>query len=368
MPLRAARRSTPILVAAILFAVVVAEAQVPADSDAGYSPELGLPYAAPGRGQVDHAAIRRRSLAVLERQFDEFRHATAAQSATVAAWCAESAPRADAEDAFRAAYLAWAPLDNYQFGPVEKRGAALAVGFWPDPKGFVRRGLRALIAEPEPRRRDPSVVAAHSAAVQGFPALERLLYGETSDCPAMIGISAHLAETAELLHEDWFGPAGWADLARSAGPANPVYRTPDEFTKELYTAVNSGLQRIVDARLRRPLGTPERPRPRQTEAWRSGLSLDLIRARLDGLAELIRSGFAGDLFEPKRSWVLRVFRQLDRRVAGLEQPLHVAVSDPDGRSRVETLRNRVRYLMRQLAEDIGPGLGVDTGFSSADGD
>lgn len=350
------------LIAAL--AAVPAVAQVKDD----FNEELGLPYGAPGRGETDHDALRRRSLAVLETQYGAFSQATDELTTAAIAYCDQGASKDTYEQAFRDAWLSWAPLDSYQFGPVENNGAALAVNFWPDKKNFVGRALRDLLSRSDAAQRDPEEIAAGSAAVQGFPAIEMLLYTDAPDCPAIIGISSHLNMVADTLYHDWFDADGWADLARAAGPDNPVYLSPQEFTKTLYTAVDFGLIRVADQRLGRPLGTYDRSFPTRAEAWRSGLTSDIIDAQLDGVADMIQDGFAGDIREPDRAWVLRLIQQTRARIDKVGLPISEAVKDPQTRIRVEALRSKVDQIRQAIAEDVGPGLGVNTGFSPADGD
>ncbi len=352
----------------LLFVAAVLMATTVSAQEDSYSPDSGLPYWAPGRGEVDHEALRRRSLAVLEREFGAFSDATGHLAQTAVAYCDTGAPREDLIAAFRDTWLAWAPLDSYQFGPIETNAAALTVNFWPDKKGFVGRALRDLLAQSPEAQRDPAVIAAGSAAAQGLPALEMLLYTEAPECPAVIGISAYLHQTAEVLYADWFDPDGWADLARAAGPDNPVYLSAAEFTKTLYTALDFGLIRIADQRLGRPLGTYERSFPQRAEAWRSGLTADIIGAQLDGIADMIEHGFAGDIREPDRAWVLQVIGQARSRMDKIGAPIPQAVTDPAHRIRVEGLQTKINDIRSVMAQDIGPNLGVDTGFSPADGD
>lgn len=330
--------------------------------------ELGLPYEPPGRGITDHEALRRRILTVMERQFGAFVTETETLDQIARAHCAGSAPLDDLQAQFAKAYVAWAPLDSYQFGPIQQTGAVLAVNFWPDKKGFVGRGLQQLLSRPDGEQADPTVIAASGVAVQGFPALELLLHTDAPACPAAVGISGNLNRLADDLYAAWFGANGWADIARTAGPDNPVYLSADEFTKTIYTAIDFGLVRIIDTRFGRPLGTFDRPYPERAEAWRSDLTGALIVGQLDGLAEMIEFGFAGDIREPDRAWVLRVFRQARDRVTGLEASIHDSVTDPMLRFQVEAAQTRVIYAQSQVAQDIGPQLGVDTGFSAADGD
>jgi predicted lipoprotein len=318
--------------------------------------------------ETNHAALRDRSLKVLEGQFLAFREAADQLAFAAQQHCAGDLPHDVYLDAFKSTWLAWAPLDAYQFGPIEQRGAVLTIGFWPDKKGFVARGLKTLLTQPAESLNNPAVVAAHSVAAQGLPAIERLLFSDLPACPAIVGISAHIRDMAQLLFDDWFAQGGWADLARSAGPDNPVYLTDAEFTKVLYTAIDFELTRIADARLGRPLGTFDSPKPKRAEAWRSGLSLDIIDAQLAGIATLLEYGFAGDVFNPSRHWVLGVIQDTRNRIPEIGAPLDQAVSHPTTRIRVEGLQTQVRYLLLQFDEDIGPGLGVETGFSAGDGD
>lgn len=352
----------------LALAATLAALPVWAQSEDSVSPDLGLPYWAPGRGVVDHDAVRRRSLEVLDTQFGAFATATQTLVEASVAHCDADGPRDAVVAAFRQTWLTWAPLDSYQFGPIEANAAALTVNFWPDKKNFVGRALTPFLALPAEDQRSPETVAANSAALQGLPALERLLFTDVQACPALIGVSAHLDQTADTLYADWFAPGGWADLARDAGPQNPVYLSAEEFTKTLYTALDFGLIRIADQRLGRPLGTYERSFPKRAEAWRAGLTTDIIRAQLAGIAAMIEHGFAGDIREPDRAWMLRVIEQAEARLDRINAPIPEAVQDPASRFLVEALQTKINQLRDVMAQDIGPNLGVDTGFSPADGD
>ncbi len=329
---------------------------------------LALPASAQKLVAPDHAALREDSLVVLESQFDAFRVAASELAAASQAYCDDGLAQDAYLESFRRTWLAWAPLDAYQFGPIEQQGAALTVAFWPDKKDFVGRGLKLLLQQPPETLRDAAAIAEHSAAVQGLPAIERLLLSDLETCPAVIGISAHLERTANSLHDAWFLPGGYSDLVRSAGPENPVFLSDAEFTKILYTAIDFELTRISETRLGRPLGSFDKPRPRQAEAWRSGLSLDIIDAQLAGIDLLLNEGFGNHLFSPNKSWVRGVIEDTRERVDRMGLPLDVAVSEPATRVRAEALQTKVRHLQLQFAQDVGPELGVETGFSAADGD
>ncbi|WP_157973612.1 imelysin family protein [Tropicimonas sp. IMCC34043] len=329
---------------------------------------LALPFPAAAQQGPDHAALRDRSLVVLERQFGAFRDATGVLAGTSAAFCAGTGDGADLNAAFAATWRAWAPLDSYQFGPVEQTGAALSVNFWPDKKNFVGRALDGLLEQPEAAQAAPATIAASSAAIQGLPAIELLLTTDRPTCPAIVGISGYLDQTAQALFEGWFAPGGWADLVRSAGPDNPVYRNDAEFTAVLFTAVDFGLDRVADARLARPLGTFEASYPTRAEAWRSGLTAEIAAAQLAGVAELMDDGFAEAVPAGKRESFDSQIGIAERRLRDIGMPISDAVADPGTRIRVEAAQSRVNNLREYLDLAIGPELGVELGFSAADGD
>ncbi|WP_298909151.1 imelysin family protein [uncultured Aliiroseovarius sp.] len=326
-------------------------------------------FAAPAQAaDIDHEALRDRALTVIEMQFGAFRDAAETLAEMSVSYCAAEIGQDAHTDAFKQTWLAWAPLDAYQFGPIVQNGAVLSVGFWPDKKDYVGRGLKALLTESPEALQDPATIAQHSAAVQGLPAIERLLFDDLPACPAVIGISAHLHGMANQLYADWFNKGGWADLARAPSPENPVYQSADEFTKVLFTAADFELTRIGDARLGRPLGTFNAPRPTRAEAWRAGLSFELIDAQLLGIGTLLEQGFAGDNNLAEIDELLDRINETRMRIAAVGTPLDLAVTDPVTRFRVEALQTRIGSLQRQVNESVGPAIGVETGFSAADGD
>lgn len=324
-----------------------------------------LALASPAAAEtVDHRAILDNALDdVVLPAFAAFASKAETLATTVKATCDGGTIEA-LRDAYAETYAAWMALDAYRFGPVEERGAALSVNFWPDRKNFTGRALRGLAGAATEDLADPDFIDAQSAAAQGLPALERLIVNERH-CPLAPAIAAHLSRTAAGLDADWRGSDGWASLMRAAGPDNPVYLDTAETSAALYKALDFGLQTLSEARLGRPLGTFDAPRPKRAEAWRSGLSRTNALAQFGALEQLYRIAFAPGLPNTavKADWqAARI--ALDR----IPEPLHEAVTDPNNRLKVEAAKNRIDALRKSLAETLAPKLGVAIGFNSADGD
>jgi len=63
-------------------------------------------------------------------------------------WCADPASesRADVEQAWQQAFMAWQAVRFVDFGPVEAENRAWQFQFWPDPKNLIARKARHLLS------------------------------------------------------------------------------------------------------------------------------------------------------------------------------------------------------------------------------
>jgi predicted lipoprotein len=215
------------------------------------------PVAADTRAAVEEHILPR---------YAAFAEAARALSDTAAVDCSASGMT----NAYHSAYDTWMSISHIQFGPIETRGVALALAFWPDPKDRTGKAITLLLAEDVVP--DSETFKDVSIAAQGFPALERLLTETQPDtaasCALKRAIARYIAEVAEDLNTDW--QTGYA--AGFAMGDIPPFQTPAEARRALYTALSTSLVFIHDTRLGRPLGTFDRPRPNRAEARRSGRS------------------------------------------------------------------------------------------------
>lgn len=316
---------------------------------------------------VNYAEISERVLTVFDQQFSAFRDESATLAEASEAYC-DGGARGPVLDALQTSWLAWAPLDAYQFGPIEQQAAALTVNFFPDKKNFTGRALFQHLKRPEIEQGDPAIVAASSAALQGLPAVERLLFEDLPTCPALVGVTGNLAQIAQNLYDGWFTPDGWADLVRTAGPDNAVYLSSAEFSQQALTAINFSILRLKDHRLGRPLGTYERAFPKRSEAWRAGLTNQIMLAQLDGTIALIEHGFADAISELSRDEAIKIIEDIQTRITSIGAPLPNAVEDPMMRVRIEGVMTKLDQLKIHMEQKFGQELGVATGFSAGDGD
>jgi predicted lipoprotein len=287
--------------------------------------------------------------------------AFAAATETLAA--IDSCDPATLDPAFQSAYDAWMPVAYLTLGPAEVDGRGQSVLFWPDPKGMGLKAQRALLAG-DAAALAPDAFAQQSVAARGLPALERLLFPAeplTGDpCPLIHATADDLARTAAALNADW-GPYG--DLLLKPGqPDNTAYLSDTEAKQALFTQLVTGLDSLADARIGRPLGTFDKPRPELAEARASGRSLRNVTLSLQGLRAVSQA------LSPDSAKTLAAFDHALKQAEGLEDPVFAGVADPQGRLKVEILQQAVRSTRETAVAELAPALGVTLGFNAGDGD
>jgi predicted lipoprotein len=326
----------------------------------------------------------------LERFADETKTLTTEASS----FCA--APSAGTLENLRAAYHgamdAWMGIQHIGFGPSELLMRQYRVEFWPDPRNITSRHLRELLAEAAQSAPDPEKFAKGSVAVQGFPALERLLFGNEAAGRLTVGdaaaktrcdvirlIAGNLAEIAGALFNDWSaGPDAYAK--RLADPQSSDGRFADdrEVTLELFKSLHAGVQSILNRKLRAPLGDSiDRARPRLAESWRSGRSLRNIALNLEALKALYDGdgGLGFDSVLPSdpggtelNGEVRGLFDRSLAAVRKISMPLDGAVTDASERRNVEALAAVADRLHLAVEKELGAAMGLPMGFNSLDGD
>ncbi|MDF2232305.1 imelysin family protein [Albimonas sp. CAU 1670] len=298
--------------------------------------------------------------------------ATAAQAlAEAAAGCAE---RKVLRAAFHRAFDEWMGVSHLRFGPAEAEGRALAIEFWPDPRGFVRRSVDGLLAQEDPAVDDADAFREVSVAGRGLMAAERLLFDADAPdvsvkgypCRLLAAVTADLARTAQELRRDW-EESHAPDMRKAATGDGAIYRSVEEPPRALYTALMGGARMTAEKRLGEPLGSYDRPWPTKAEAWRSGRSLRNVELSLQALTKL------ADCFAP----ALAKEAQREQRAAwdrALEvarrapAPLDRAVTDPNTRFAVESVQSAIDTARERFEHLAGPAIGISPGFNALDGD
>ena len=106
----------------------------------------------------------------------------------------------------------------------------------------------------------PGALAKQSAAVQGLPALESLLFSgkaalllpappEPFRCKLAVAVAENMHTIAGEVVAGWQGDKSWATLLENPAADNPVYRTHTEAMTEILKAILTGIEQVRDQRL-----------------------------------------------------------------------------------------------------------------------
>ncbi len=304
---------------------------------------------------------------ILER-FDDLQENTATLSNITAGSC--DPDNEILRKSLRQSLRAWVSTSAFRFGPTETDNRAFALGFWPDPRSKTPKALRKLIIDNDPIIYNAERFSEASIATRGFYALEYMLYDPTLReigtanyrCALIRRQADDIAHTAKAIRTDWEVYKSYLLNPSNDGP----YRTEAEVKRELLKGVTAALEFTSDARLGRPLGTFDKPRPKRAEARRSGMSLNLVEASLSSPRDLSISLALGD--DGLVNNLILGFSKTKRAIENLYDPTLEGVNDPSSRFRIESLKQQIDDLRNTVATELGPHLGVSSGFNSLDGD
>lgn len=293
-----------------------------------------------------------------------------------------------AQAAFHTAMDAWMGVQHIRIGPAEQSQRNFRLQFWPDRRGIAARHLRTLLA-----KGDRSVLTADtfptiSVAVQGFPAMERLLFGESAQkllagneadyrCAVLQAIAGNVENIAQGILDDWRGPAGFGHIIETAWEGNSRYIDNREALRDLFKGFHGGLETVYALKLLPVLGKElAKARPRRAESWRSARSLRNIAVNIAVLQKLYTGdgAIAGYILtrDPENDAldddIRAAFDRTARAIDAIGMPLSAAVADPAARPRVEELAIAVHELSQQVSGPLADALDIGLGFNARDGD
>ncbi|MFK7794798.1 MAG: imelysin family protein [Gammaproteobacteria bacterium] len=279
------------------------------------------------------------------------------------------------KEASRDAFLAWQAAQHIRFGPVLAFSRDRRFEFWPDKRGTVRKQLYNLVNDPVIHDKGFDI-AKKSVAVQGFSALEQLLYVDSKDnaktnCVLIVKITDNLHVMATDIYNDWSTDSNsFVELFKNPGKDNYIYRSDVELAGELINTLYTQLEVIITRKLDLPLGSSlDKARGKRSEAWRSEGALDAILANMKACHEFYQYSFAPQLRgNPLHQNIVEAFEAAQETLEEIDVPLMQAVAIEDQRILVQQLRQELSLLKKLMANDLADTLGISLGFNSLDGD
>jgi hypothetical protein len=287
--------------------------------------------------------------------------------------------------AFEIAVMAWARIEHLRFGPIQNKARHARMLYWPDRKGLGRKQVaRAL------RKSDASVtmresLQGKSVALQGFGALEYILYAKGSEklsipgparahrCAFMTAIAKNIVQMSNEVLGQWSDTGAYAAIFLQPGPDNPAYLEPKEVTLEIAKAYLVGLERVRDIRIAGPLGLQRKNARRKLAAFeRSGLSTSAIASNLEGILHLYEKGGLMERISIHEAGMGKAI-QNDLKISlkqlqSISLPMKSAVEDPASEDKLMAIGFPLKTVREEAARVLAQAAGLPLGFNALDGD
>ena len=284
-----------------------------------------------------------------------------------------------------AAALAFARIDHLRFGVMREKSRFERLMLYPDPKGLVRRQVEKVIAAADRSALDAEQLYGKSVALQGFPALALLLYGDGAAksvaadtqgqfrCTYAIAIARNIARIAGDVDQGWRDLGGYSALMLGPGPQNAAYLDATEVTLDIINSLLDGIEQIRDVRLAGPLGMVTADKaPTSAILEEAGLSLPYLAASIDGLAHFYRQGGLEERAKATDTLLaIEVTDELETASASARSVgvgIAEARNDPTQKRKLIAMGFPLRNARDLAIEMLGPATGLSLGFRSGDGD
>lgn len=199
-------------------------------------------------------------------------------------------------ETWRKAMQSWAALAPVNFGPIDDANTAWNFQFWPDPINLVERKFRFRINGQNPAVHADDLAAA-SVAIQGFSALEYLLFdpavgslahyrNQPPLCPVLVGTLSNLGRSARDLNAAWQHEYPKRLLDPQREQSHPGFLKLH--VESLFSGIVMAVVNIRDQKLGQALsiakhdetGSAAGLNPWMLESWRSQTSLQQMEASL----------------------------------------------------------------------------------------
>ena len=320
----------------------------------------------PATAQTDRGALASRVVTqFLTPAYDQLSRAADDHARAWEAHCAGT-PQAGVVPTFRALADAWSRTGFFRDGPMGKAGRAARSTFWPARRNAVARGLAPLLKDEAAPT--PQSVRQASAAAQGLPALERLLFEDGGAAALAEPAGARRCLVGRLIAGNLADIAA-AARAETASLAQATAADPEKSRELLARVVTDALAELEaerDLRLAQGLGEDAAgARPQAFEGWRAGRAQASLVEPLAGIERLVAALADGASGASNLTAALATAREV---AAGLPEDFARRLGDPNVRTRLTLLKAALRGAQDIAQADLPALAGVTVGFNSRDGD
>ena len=192
---------------------------------------------------------------------------------------------------------AWQRVQWLRRGPATNSLLHSRFQYWPDKHGTGSRQFRTVLNKQDPEILERSRFIAGSVALQGIPALERIIFSEGAaesllldaegpsfKCRYLAAIVDNLESMSAQLLNLWSGY--YRDSIADPGSGDDFFHKPTDPTAVFFSQIIFELEFILFNKIRSPMGLDGKgmsQRIKKAESWRSGRSIKNIKQNLSAL-------------------------------------------------------------------------------------
>lgn len=316
-------------------------------------------------------------------RYDALAGAAEAQKTAWSSFCAK--PDADGIAGLKEAYGktadAWNAVEFITFGPISQELRADRFSFFPDRRNGIARGMAEIISDSDPARLSPERFPQASAAVQGLPALERLLYEQSAAealaagpesarrCAFGVAVATNLATISHDIRSQWGDRTSGLLGELVAGKGDPAL-FPDAAAVPgmILTDLSGAFQRVTDTKILPVLGAgPSEAKPLSADSWRSGRSGRVAANMVKSADELLRT--IATQMPSRPQWVVnKAAKEADVAADKLPADLGAAAQTASGATALQADIKTFKAAQLVVYRPMASYFGISLGFNALDGD
>lgn len=277
----------------------------------------------------------------------------------------------------------WNKVSIVTEGPVMQENRFERVLYYPDRKSIGLKQVQALIATPDEAVTDPKALKERSVGIQGLGAFDYVFFGSYPEgimaekssfrCRYGLAIARNVEGIAAELQAAWDDPKGVAKDWKNPSKDNAVYRTGEEAMQALIGIHVHGIEMVRDKRIR-PFydGSNQKTTPNAAIFRRSGNTIRTITANVEGLEKLWQAADP-DIFLPedqkaRAGNVAFDYTAAAQAIAKLPPPNAENLADKKYLAKLAFIDSTLKDATTRINNDVGAAVGLEAGFSFADGD
>lgn len=327
------------------------------------------------------------SVAIIETwllpRYDALGASTSAQSDAWTAFCAKPAEAGlpALKDAFTKAADTWTAVEFVTFGPASQDLRPDRFNFFPDRRNAISRAMAEVLADPDAARFAQERFAKSSAAAQGFPALERLLFEDGAGaqltagpeaarrCTYASAIALNLATMAKEIRTAWGDRTAGVLAAIVSGKGDPaLFPDVGAIPGMILTDLSGAYQRVTDTKILPVLGpNPDGAKPTVADSWRAGRSGQVVKVMIQSADALLQE--VAKQMPSRPQWVVnKAATAADKAAADFPADLGAAAQSAASANRILADIKTFKAAQLTVYRPVASYFGISLGFNALDGD